>query len=485
MKIIFSPNPNATFYGGIGIGEKVYNFTVADLSGNIDFCEFRLTVPTYFTLEEKRNITSPVSTEPDSIVFWASTENAVKEDGPFVVNASLIELSAYTLLETVDREFFETATDVVTLDIFDRKFTKIRLNCRIHFPILKKIALNRNLMPVCHFTNDDHPPSECLWATDGCVTVYEEDYYVTGVTCRCSHLTSFVILMKPKPFKEESTDYQHMSTLTKCGLVTSTFFLITTLVIICCFRELRRSDRFRMLRHLVMSLLCVNILFLLLESDANKSLIACSLLAGSLHYSLLASVSWMVIISTDLYIKIKHPFQNHERRLSYVRFIGWIIPAIIVGITAVSTRDNYASDKCWLSTDSGAIWAFIAPVCLAVLIVLVQLLVIGYVAYKKSQLPNQSGEDAQHLKRIRTLFSGILLLTPTVGLWWIFGVVVIFSDSVGLEYIFVTMNSFQGLFIWFTQCVLSKEVRDVVRKSFNNRVKQSEHTVNTVIATTN
>ncbi|XP_071961571.1 adhesion G protein-coupled receptor L4-like [Antedon mediterranea] len=287
--------------------------------------------------------------------------------------------------------------------------------------------------------------------------------------------------MKPKP---KSTD-QHMSILTKCGLVISSVFLIITLVIICGFRELRSSDRFRMLRHLVISLLCVNTLFLLLESDANKSLIACSLLAGSLHYSLLASVSWMVIISTDLYIKIKHPFLNHERRFSYSRLIGWIIPAIIVGITVGSTQNNYASDRCWLSTDSGSTWAFISPVCLAVLIVLVQLLVIGYVAYKKSQLPNQTGEDAQHLKRIRTLFSGILLLTPTVGLWWIFGVVVIFSESVGLEYIFVTMNSFQGLFIWFTQCVLSKEVRDIVRKSFNNRVKQSEHTVNTAIATTN
>ncbi|XP_071961702.1 uncharacterized protein [Antedon mediterranea] len=160
MEIIISPNPNATFYGGIGIGQNEYKFTAADLSGNTDFCDFRLMVPVYFTLEEKRNVTSPVSTEPDSIVFWASTEHAVKEDGPFVVNASLTKLSANTLLETVNGEFYKSVTDVLNLDSFDRNFTKISLNCEIYFPTLKEnVEVNENVLPVCHFTNDKYPPS--------------------------------------------------------------------------------------------------------------------------------------------------------------------------------------------------------------------------------------------------------------------------------------------------------------------------------------
>ncbi|XP_033127576.1 CD97 antigen-like [Anneissia japonica] len=167
----------------------------------------------------------------------------------------------------------------------------------------------------------------------------------------------------------------------------------------------------------------------------------------------------MVIISTDVYMKINHPFADHIKRFTYSRFIGWFGPVIVVGPTAGIARGNYVSDECWLNAKSGSIWTFIFPVYISNLVVLVQLIVIGYVAFKKSQLPSQTEEEMQTLKRIRNMFLGILFLVPAVGLSWIFGGIIVFCDWQAMECIYVIVNSMQGFLILLSQFVFSNEVR--------------------------
>ncbi|XP_033114421.1 adhesion G protein-coupled receptor L4-like [Anneissia japonica] len=148
--------------------------------------------------------------------------------------------------------------------------------------------------------------------------------------------------MKPEQISENN----NLAQLTNFGVAISSVFLAITLIIIYGLKDIRNSDRHKMLSHLVIALLCVNCLFLCLEGDVrNISEIVCSVLTGCLHYSLLAAFSWMMIISTDVYMKIKHPFADHIRRFSYSRYIGWIGPAIVVGVTAGITNVNYASDE--------------------------------------------------------------------------------------------------------------------------------------------
>ncbi|XP_033127547.1 adhesion G protein-coupled receptor L4-like [Anneissia japonica] len=236
------------------------------------------------------------------------------------------------------------------------------------------------------------------------------------------------------------------------------------------FKDLRNSERYKLLRNLVIALLCVNSFYLVRTLQVSG--IACSFIAACLHYSLLAAFSWMVIISTDVYMKINHPFADHSKRFTYSRFICWLGSVIVVGPTAGITKGNYASDKCWLNAKSGSIWTFIFPMCISNLIVLVQLIVIGYVAFKKSQLPNQTEEEMQTLKRIRNMFRGILFLVPAVGLSWIFGGIIVFCDWQAMEYIYVIVNSMQGFLILLSQFVFSNEVRQSFRKRFGNQIQQ-------------
>ncbi|XP_033122728.1 adhesion G protein-coupled receptor L2-like [Anneissia japonica] len=435
--------------------------------------ELKFTVGITFVVESPEVFEVPLTSDPNSVTFSTSVVDPLEEDGPFKVVAS-VKFDYDDQLETVNWNKLPRVSEVVTINIYDRNQNEISIGCKIHFPIIKDVTAentsNANRIPACHYKQDINDTS-ALWSSNGCVTDYAIDYMVSGVTCICTHLTSFVILMKPNQINNGT-----LSVLTTVGVSISNVFLITTLVTICGLKGLRNLGRYKILRHLVIALLCVNFFFLLLEADV-KNTIACGFLAGCLHYSLLVAFSWMLIMSTDVYMKIKHPFADHERRFLYSRYIGWIGPFTIVGTTVGITRGNYASNECWLESRSGAIWAFVSPLCLTILIVLVELMVVGYIAFKKSQLPNQTGREIENLKRIRTMFIGILLLTPAVGISWIFGVIIVFCDWEVLKYIYVIFNSMQGFFIWLSQCAFSKEVREALIKKFSHRISQDSTTM--------
>ncbi|XP_033100100.1 uncharacterized protein LOC117103622 [Anneissia japonica] len=307
--------------------------------------------------------------EEYSVTFSTSAIDTLEEDGPFRIVASLTLLKENSPMETINEEVLPSVTDIVDISIYDKNQKNlINVNSKIQFPIIKDTK--GNLILVCHHTPHFTQDTPTLWSPNGCETVYD-DYRVSGATCKCNHLTSFVILMKPKQIKEN----RNLSVITTVGLAISSFFLIITLVIIRSFR-------------------------------------------------------------------------------------------------------------CWLDTRSRAIWAFIAPVCLTLLIVLIQLMITGYVAFKKSKVPNLTRKETEKLKQIRTLFAGMLLLTPAVGLSWIFGVIIVFCHSEMMEYVFVFINSMQGFYIWLTQCALSGEVQLALKKRFKNRTGH-DISINTISSTTN
>ncbi|XP_071942076.1 adhesion G-protein coupled receptor D1-like [Antedon mediterranea] len=181
----------------------------------------------------------------------------------------------------------------------------------------------------------------------------------------------------------------------------------------------------------------------------------------------------MTSLSTDMYMSIQYVFHDAEKRFRFFRIFGWIFPLLIVAITVGIMRESYASKSCWLNVDYGVTWAFVVPVILSITIVSLQLSKIGYVAYKKARTPHQSEEEIGKLRQIRNLLYRILLLTPAVGLTWIFGILTLFNDSSVLLYLFVLSTSLQGFLIWFTQCFMSKEVMMAWRKFHNKHMSSS------------
>ncbi len=61
----------------------------------------------------------------------------------------------------------------------------------------------------------------------------------------------------------------------------------------------------------------------------------------------------------------------------------------------------------------------------------------------------------------RAGIKGIAILTPILGLSWLFGVLAINEDILFFEYLFNIFNCLQGFFVFIFHCVGSSEVRIV------------------------
>ena len=59
----------------------------------------------------------------------------------------------------------------------------------------------------------------------------------------------------------------------------------------------------------------------------------------------------------------------------------------------------------------------------------------------------------------RTSIRALFVLLPIFGLTWLFGIFGFSADAVAAMYIFVIMNSSQGLLIFIFHCALNQEVR--------------------------
>ncbi|KAG8001628.1 Adhesion G-protein coupled receptor G2 [Nibea albiflora] len=167
---------------------------------------------------------------------------------------------------------------------------------------------------------------------------------------------------------------------------------------------------------------------------------ACLYMALGLHYSLLATFSWMALEGFHLYLLLVRVFNIYIRRyLLKLSVVGWGVPAVIVSLVVIIDRDAYGhvhldSDN---STTSTTIMRILEK------------------APSKKEGPYGQSDCDRAKKDICTLLGVTVLLGITWGLvFFSFGYLTI----PGL-YLFCILNSLQGFFIflWFVMSLRKKE----------------------------
>ncbi|VDH98405.1 Hypothetical predicted protein [Mytilus galloprovincialis] len=134
----------------------------------------------------------------------------------------------------------------------------------------------------------------------------------------------------------------------------------------------------------------------------------------------------------------------------------WIIPAVIVGVSAGTTGlKGYGNHQfCWLTLESNLIWAFIGP---ALLVSLINLIIIIITVYK---ILTSTGLAAKTLQtKYKTGLKSICVILPLFGVTWVLGAFSLNDDLVMFQYLFAICNSLQGLFICLFHCFLNEQVR--------------------------
>ncbi|XP_072041836.1 uncharacterized protein [Amphiura filiformis] len=323
-------------------------------------------------------------------------------------------------------------------------------------------------------TETDETPTCGFWNSN--IDAYSTKGLATGLTkikdgdnvlsCYSNHTTSFAILLQVSECTVVPQKHQKIQDiLTKMFSSISVIALIITIVVFLSYESLRRAERNQLHVNLAASLLAAHGLFLA-GIDRTENKIVCKVIAMLLHYLFLAVFGSMLVEGINLYYKIVKVYGAEKNRLPIYMGIAWGLPAPIVIVTAGIKFEKYTSgNSCWLNTDDGIIWAFVAPVIVVIICNTCILFMIGYILYKSA---NAVSDDVNKMAGTRTCIKGALILTPLLGTTWLFGLLAIDKAAIAFQYLFILCNSLQGLFIFLIYCVMNKEVQNVVRKSLEN-----------------
>ncbi|XP_059504139.1 adhesion G protein-coupled receptor L2 isoform X15 [Stegostoma tigrinum] len=329
----------------------------------------------------------------------------------------------------------------------------------------------------CSFWSYSERTMTGFWSTQGCKLI---DTNRTHTKCECRHLTNFAIIMAHKEI-EYSTEMHELilSIITWVGIVISLICLAICIFTFCFFRGLQ-SDRNTIHKNLCMNLFIAEFIFLV-GIDKVDYEIACSIFAGVLHFFFLAAFAWMCMEGVQLYLMLVEVFESEYSRRKYFYLCGYLLPAIIVGVSAAVDYKSYGTKKaCWLRIDNHFIWSFLGPVCLIILVNLVFLIITVYKMVKHTPTLKPDSSRLENINNYRVCDGyyntdlpgswvlGAFALLCLLGLTWGFGLLFINEESIVMAYLFTIFNAFQGMFIFLFHCALQKKVRKEYNKCFRH-----------------
>ncbi|XP_045157871.2 adhesion G protein-coupled receptor L4-like isoform X2 [Mercenaria mercenaria] len=366
-------------------------------------------------------------------------------------------------------------------------------------------AKNQEWKQLCSFWNFSLGYTGA-WSQKGCSL---KKYNESHTTCQCNHLTNFAILMDIHSTKLMPIHATTLSYITYVGIIISIICLfLSWITFIClslrCMRGSRGShgngeaneyygtsgsysgsaagsrsaqgERNSIHKNLVFCLFIAEVLFLAgIERTDNK--IACSIIAGFLHYFFLSSFTWMFVEGIHILFMLVQVFDAAKSRLRYYYIIGYGVPLITVGVSALIYYDGYGTERyCWLTTDRMFIWSFAGPVAFILLVNLIVLMYAMSAVCKHSEyvftkektsvgnikllaLPAFAQQTQQRMRKHQAWVQGALALEVLLGLTWVFGYFYISEEAIPMAYLFTIFNSLQGLFIFVFHCILNKKVR--------------------------
>ncbi|XP_052275552.1 adhesion G protein-coupled receptor E5-like [Dreissena polymorpha] len=312
--------------------------------------------------------------------------------------------------------------------------------------------------PICSYWKKDEHGSNGQWLGDGC---WLEDFNRSSglVTCACSHLTNFAVLMSPS-VTVSKIHHQALSAITVVGCTLSMTGLVATAIAYLYFWRLVKSDRATLLIHLCVTLFVAYLVFLI-GIQRTEYTVTCTSIAVVLHYVYLVAFFIMLAEGGVISLMVLRPLGKKDV-VSFFLGASYGIPLIIVGISiGVTQFRGYGNERfCWLTVETGLFWAFAGPVLAIVaanmvitVLVLKQLFGVSAMAKRKD------------VEKIKTGVRSVCILLPVLGLTWVFGIFAVNRDTIFFQYLFAIFNSLQGFLIFIVQCVFDRKVCDAFRQA--------------------
>ncbi|XP_023576398.1 adhesion G-protein coupled receptor D1 isoform X2 [Octodon degus] len=294
-----------------------------------------------------------------------------------------------------------------------------------------------------------------VWSSQGCA---RREGNLSHSICRCTHLTNFAILMQVVPLELPRGHQVALSSISYVGCVLSVLCLAATLVTFAVLSSVStiRNQRYHIHANLSCAVLVAQVL-LLISFHAEPGTVPCQALATLLHYFFLSAFAWMLVEGLHLYSMVIKVFGSEGGKHLYYYGIGWGFPLVICTVSISFAMDSYGtSNNCWLSLGTGAIWAFVGP---ALLVIVVNIGILIAVTRVISQISTDSYKLHGDPSAFKLTAKAVAVLLPILGTSWAFGVLAVNDQALVFQYMFAVLNSLQGGFIFLFHCLLNSEVR--------------------------
>ncbi|XP_060919036.1 adhesion G-protein coupled receptor G5-like [Labrus mixtus] len=302
-----------------------------------------------------------------------------------------------------------------------------------------------------------------IWTEDGCHLKETNE----SITCQCSHLTFFAILLSPPPGNISSSHLRSLTHITSVGCGLSMFFLAAAIFMHCLIRRGKASQATQILMNLFVAMFNLNLSFLINDKIANLGNFgACVAIAAFMHYTMLATLTWFFMEALHLYFTLGKLQSEIKLYMGKLCVMGWVTPAVVVipllalrkyNYLVISADDGTSAKMCWIpdaAVHQGVNIGYYAIVFIFTFTIFI--LTVRKIFPLKARTGKTTGGSS-----IKTNTFSILGLFLLLGITWAFA---FFSHGpllVASYYIFTILNSFQGFFLFIYYYNSSKETTAV------------------------
>ncbi|XP_054160980.1 adhesion G-protein coupled receptor G4-like, partial [Oppia nitens] len=337
----------------------------------------------------------------------------------------------------------------------------------------------------------DYQKAQCVywdqlarnWSSRGMTT--EISHQNKSIICLSTHLTAFSVLFDLTPDDNDMDDPQQqqhallLSIITIVGCYLSICGLVLTLLTYLLFRCLNRDNSGKILVNLCLSLLLLNVSFLMSSQDyVIQSQKWCLLMAFSIHLLVLTSLAWMCVEAIHIYQLLIYVFATAEKHFMLKRTaIAWGVPLLWVMITAFIRTNAYSNriDFCMISPKhSSDVYyiAYLMPVSILIIIntsvfvLAIRVLFAPRMATTATAV--KSGQSSSSSTITMSQVWGAMTLMALLGVSWIFGALAIGPFKLYFQYIFCITNSLQGFLIFVFRVIRYPEARNAWLQLFTS-----------------
>ncbi|XP_029532131.2 adhesion G-protein coupled receptor G2-like [Oncorhynchus nerka] len=336
-------------------------------------------------------------------------------------------------------------------------------------------------IPSCQSWNGEG--SQPNWTDYGCLTIVIGD----NITCRCTHLTFFAVLMSPPNQTLSDGDMNSLTYITYVGCGVSMFFLGVVLFMHFLIKKAKSSNTTQILIQLFLSMFMLNITFLTNGWVASlQSPLGCQVMAAAMHYSMLATFTWFAVeafhLCQQLYKSGSLPI---PRYIMKVCIAGWVLPATVViilvslgkyGKQIIYTDGGKEVYMCWILDIDVHYIVNIGYYALVFLFTFTTFIVVlSWLVHLKST-KNKVQQQGTGSKDIVTVMGLCCLL----GITWSFAFFANGVLKVPSFYIFTILNSFQGFFLFLYYYNTSRVIGETTKDNSTSSKSSTASTVTTL-----